>query len=344
MPLFFKTKLLKVLFHLGFFRIMFFFYRKTIPILMIHGVVDDRDHHTWTPGWKRLSTQQLDNGLKIFSRYFNFITFDDAILMLASKKRLEPYSIVLTFDDGYYNNLAHAHPVTNLYKAPSIYFIAPEPCKKNSPYWIDRLDYALQFSGEKSINVVIGALSQIVEIQNRSQYIVDLQKLRLKMKETYTNDIVLMAHLNIFLNQIESKSGNSIENIKSNDDLSRMLSEQEISNLPYDIEVGSHSNNHLRLVHLDQDQLISEITDSKKALESLTKKTCLHFCYPNGNHSTRTAKAIKSAGYTSASTTESGTNKPGDDLFKIKRISFPDPQSPAQLLGQFFNHLRTRQR
>lgn len=337
-----KGILLALLYHLGVMRLILFFYRNTIPILMIHGVIDDSKQYAWTPGWERLTTKQLDNGLTILSRYFNFISYDDAIAMLASEIPMKPYSMVLTFDDGYQNNLTHAHPITSKHHAPSMYFIATEAAKHNTPYWIDRLDYALQFSGKEEIAVEIGSVSQLIHISDRALYPRDYQLLRLKLKSTYTNDWDLLTKLTQFLDDFEKKTGKSIQEISSFDDWSRVINENQLSRLPNDISVGSHTVNHVRLDDLELEKLTDEVIESKKNLERIVHKPCIHFCYPNGNYSTTASSILKKNAYKSAVTTISGINKKNANLFTLKRISFPMENKPPRLLYYLLAHIQNK--
>src|SRR4051812_40637037 len=88
-----------------------FLHRRHITILMVHGVMDTEQPTSWVPLRPQLSRRTLDDALCRLSRYYRFVSLDDAVAMLVGKLPLQPYSIVLTFDDGYRNNFTHALPI-----------------------------------------------------------------------------------------------------------------------------------------------------------------------------------------------------------------------------------------
>src|SRR5690606_25780582 len=77
--------------------------------------------------------------------------------------------------------------------------------------------------------------------------------------------------------------------------------------------------------------LKEELQESRKQIEKETGNNCLHFCYPNGNCDEISIKAVKEAGYLSAVCCNIGTNYLGTDLFRIKRLPFPQLKRPEHI-------------
>ena len=46
--------------------------------------------------------------------------------------------------------------------------------------------------------------------------------------------------------------------------------------------IGCHSTSHVPLSKLSYEKQFSEINQSKKFIEKITKKKCSHFCFPYG--------------------------------------------------------------
>ena len=85
-------------------------------------------------------------------------------------------------------------------------------------------------------------------------------------------------------------------------------------------EFGAHTMNHVNLSHLDDQQAIYEIEQSKQIVESLTQARCRSFAYPFERYTSRTVALVKDAGFDSAVTVKKGIEHISDPL-QIKRIS-----------------------
>ena len=86
------------------------------------------------------------------------------------------------------------------------------------------------------------------------------------------------------------------------------------------MEVGAHSRTHPHLPKCTDDELKAEIAGSKADLEALTGAPVTQFCYPYGDLDARVADAVRTAGYSAATTTQRGRARPGDDPMKLRRI------------------------
>ena len=86
------------------------------------------------------------------------------------------------------------------------------------------------------------------------------------------------------------------------------------------MEVGAHSRTHPHLPKCSDAELREELTGSKVDLEALTGAPVTQFCYPYGDLDARVAEAVRSAGYSAATTTRRGRARPGDDSMLLRRI------------------------
>lgn len=102
------------------------------------------------------------------------------------------------------------------------------------------------------------------------------------------------------------------------------------------MEIGSHTVNHLNLTNLSDQQLKSELLDSKVKLEKLIGKEVISLCYPSGKYSSVTTEAAKNIGYKTATTTNTGIAKTSDPMLELTRIRVGHSES----LQSFINKLR----
>jgi len=89
----------------------------------------------------------------------------------------------------------------------------------------------------------------------------------------------------------------------------------------YGFEIGAHTLTHPHLTNLDDDQLRSEIIDSKHKLEDLIGKEVASFSYPYGDYDSRVLNAAIAAGYSNAVSTRLGIILEGTSLFEIPRVN-----------------------
>lgn len=121
-------------------------------------------------------------------------------------------------------------------------------------------------------------------------------------------------------NHWESVNTTHISQMLSNEQIAKMQS----SNL---IEFGSHTLSHANLLKLDDIKLKEELTQSKKAVESIINAKCRAFAYPYGKYDERVIKAAKDAGYTNAVIVKRGLFTLDDEKFTIKRIGILGTES-----------------
>jgi len=85
-------------------------------------------------------------------------------------------------------------------------------------------------------------------------------------------------------------------------------------------EIGSHTVSHPLLPQLDDESLKRELCESRAQITDwLGADSPTGFCYPNGDHNDRTARAAHAAGYEYACTTLTGSNPSDFDAQRLRR-------------------------
>ena len=87
------------------------------------------------------------------------------------------------------------------------------------------------------------------------------------------------------------------------------------------VEIGSHGATHRALTELADDEVEAEVAGSRAALEALTGKPVVSFCYPYGAFDDRAVAAVAKAGYRAATVIRGGISPDLNDPFRLKRIS-----------------------
>ena len=327
-----KLKILKILYYLGVIRVWCFLRRKHVTILTLHGVADENIEAEWVPLRQRTSRQLFDDTLEIAKQYFNFISLDEAVDVLAGKRPVIPNSCVVTFDDGHLNNYSFALPILRKHGIPVVFYPSIKVVDEVLPYWFDRLDYAVQQPMVNNCIVEIDKESISLDQSSRESNARSLSKIIKTLKKNNKSDKAFYKAVENICSYLENISSKSIRDLKPGDPWSSPMSWDDIKACANaeDVLIGSHTVNHYRLPLVDDDQIRSELADSKTALEVRTGVSCDHFCYPNGDWDDRTVRLAKEVGYKSAVTTDVGSNSVGDNLYALKRYSFPVKGAPLK--------------
>ena len=223
------------------------------------------------------------------SRHIDLKTFEDQLIFI--KKHCNPVSllklnniadikgkrkVVLTFDDGYYNNLKFALPLLEKYEVPASIYITGLNQTQHSVLWSDYHDIIAQF-GPKSFS-----LNNKTYTHNGSDYkpFVDtdgdnlhnaLKMVDFDKKYQILNEIIPWEELRIKANR---------------EDYWKLLSDSEIKeiNQSHFIEIGSHSFFHNNLSNIEPNEAFKEVSDSKVYLESLLQNPLYSIAYPDGSY------------------------------------------------------------
>lgn len=91
------------------------------------------------------------------------------------------------------------------------------------------------------------------------------------------------------------------------------------------IEIGSHTANHLPLATLPPDKKKEEIDISKLLLEWKGVKTIFFLAYPNGSYDDECRTFLKQGDYLGALTGDAGLNTEKTDPYRLHRINMPHP-------------------
>jgi peptidoglycan/xylan/chitin deacetylase (PgdA/CDA1 family) len=328
-----KQLLLQALHRAGLLQLFLASQRNKVTILMLHGVIDPAIPSSWKPLRPQLTTEQLSKTLTILSQYYRFVSLPDAVDMINGTRPLQSNSLVLTFDDGYRNNLTFALPILRQFKVPATIFLCTSNVTEQKPFWFDRLDYAVQSMNSDS--VFRHEIPELEEIDFSTRETLNHTFLAFirKEKKRYPTDIALRVAMANLTERMEQRSGHGLSEIFADDPWSGILTWDEIQQATSEVHFGSHGVNHSQLGMIPLDSARQELIVSREAIEFHTKIPCQHLAYPNGSFNNDLIALVKTCKYSSAVTTMSGCNQPGAEIFSLRRMAFPRHTSPAEILS-----------
>lgn len=327
-----KSMLARLLAVSGIPRFLRWYNRDKILILYLHSVVDTREL-SWQPLRTPFSIDLLRRQLGIISRYYTWISLDDAVDIIAGRKPTVRNGIVLTFDDGYRNNMSVALPELEKHSIKPTFYVATGLLNNRQPYWFERLDYAIQQLQTTEQVRLHGRNFRFLPGERDSQRAA-FAALRNSAKADFDDDREFYAFFNEVTERLERATGKSLKAIQAGDPCSETLSDRDLRELSESgrASIGSHTVDHFRLDTVESAECANQLTESKRYVENATCAPCRHFCYPNGNWNREVAQAVAAAGYDSAVTTTGGFNSVGDDRYTLRRLHMPQSDEEDLML------------
>ena len=279
-------------------------------------------------------TEQMD----AINKYFHPLSMQDLLDHL-QRGKVPNRSIVVTFDDGYFDNLHHAKPVLEHYNVPATIFLVTDALVEERNFWWDELEWAL---------LQPGTLPDWLELSvNNSKYGWQLgdareyspqerQKDRQRRPWNAPSGSRLAFFYLIWQRLLELPKPERLEALDAirawagtrNDPqrADRALNEDEVNVLGKGglIEIGAHTMTHPSLKITSRLQQMAEISGSKTKLENIIGRPVRSFSYPHGEYTFETLELVQSAGFRGAFTTNFKCVMPGADPFQLPRFQVDD--------------------
>jgi peptidoglycan/xylan/chitin deacetylase (PgdA/CDA1 family) len=98
------------------------------------------------PEWT-LSDSVFEQCLIFFKRHYNVVSLQDVLAALNGDRTLPPRSLLLTFDDGYADNLDYALPILRRHGLPAVVFVVSDAIGQRGRPWTEDFLHAY-LSGE----------------------------------------------------------------------------------------------------------------------------------------------------------------------------------------------------
>jgi peptidoglycan/xylan/chitin deacetylase (PgdA/CDA1 family) len=294
----------------------------SVAILMYHSVMDDPAKHANTLGDIIHPTLIFQRQMEVIARDFNPVSLDDALLFVQGKKRLPAKAVVVTFDDGYADNLEVAAPILNRFGIPAIVYATVGCIDKSLQPWVSRLRYSFLTTKKPRW---VDAQQQKWELGDKSA-----------RRRAYEAAAACCARLagdaqERFVNDIEHDL--EVEPVQEN---LMMTWDQARQLIRQGHMVGSHGMSHPNLAHIKSNDLEFELGESKKRLEQELDGPIRHFSYPcptlQPHWSAATVAVCRTLGYATAVTVDSGPVRNGDDPLFLHRVP-----APAEVEGLRWN-------
>jgi peptidoglycan/xylan/chitin deacetylase (PgdA/CDA1 family) len=263
---------------------------------------------------------------------------------------IQARAAVITFDDGYANNLHVAKPLLERQSIPATVFVTAGYVGKKREFWWDELDRAL---------LRPGALPPVLSLRVNGTYReLDVGVAAVYSDEDFDHDCAHdrePSHRIKFYYRIwellqplsDSQRQKAMDEILTwAGDASPArpshcpLLPDEVCSLTEGglVDVGAHTMSHALLSAHTKDFQQAEIRQSKVYLEELLGNPVTSFCYPFGKYSEETVSLVREAGFTCACSIIKERVQRRSDRFQLPRFSVLDwggDEFEKRLLGWF---------
>lgn len=280
----------------GLFDLMRFFQRKRLIIVMYHRFTLENEPF-------KCNINTFEKHLKYFNKYYNIISFDSYIQSLCCKSPLPNNPLIITFDDGYYDNYTIAYPLLKKHSAAATIFISTNFVNYNEWLWSNKLEYILWNSKKPEFSFQLGSSDYLFSVEDFSSWHKSQLTIFNYLRELGSQRDSFLAELGSFLRvDVPDQTTEDFQSL----DWSHVKEMQQNG-----ITIGSHTCSHPILSSINSQDLHKEIDGSKNEIETITGKKIDYFCYPNGqskDYNDEVVKLVEQAGYLAAVTTIPGFN------------------------------------
>lgn len=225
--------------------------------------------------------------------------------------------VVLTFDDGYADNLHNAKPLLEKYAVPATVFVTTGNMLKGSTFWWDRAESLILGAGPVPETLMLSIQGcdhfwRTATPEERWQAYAD----------------VLRSLLQCSAQQIEATlmGLEHWRGVVTADLAHRRLQVTKVQQLAEGglVEIGAHTVSHVNLVVQSPECQLSEINQSKTDLEKVLGKPVTSFSYPFGYTDDTICQIVQNAGFKLACAIGGGVVRRGADPFRLGRLLVRD--------------------
>jgi peptidoglycan/xylan/chitin deacetylase (PgdA/CDA1 family) len=266
--------------------------------------------------------------MQMLRRMFTPLSADQFAQALATG-RMPAGACLVTFDDGWYDNLEYALPILRETGVPAVLFIATDYIGSENCFWQERLSRALSAARRipersRALFAELGATPLLHPSLTAAQVKTAIHEIIHSYKPRPQPEIDALVRK---VEDLLRDAGVTIE--RQHPD--RFLTWDQVKQLSSSgvITIGSHCCTHTPLTKLDAGSVQAELRRSREVIRERTGIDPSDFAYPNGDHDAHIAKTVRDSGYRCAYTTLRGWVEPAADAFRLHRVNIHEQSSAS---------------
>ena len=246
--------------------------QKNVHILAYHRLCEkEPQNYVFNSELFSATTHEFDKQMQYVSDNFNVITFNQ-LDEYCRNDRNDKNLLIITFDDGYYDNYSLAMPILDKYKLPATVYLATKNIDTGELFWFDAV--AAFFKTYTLTEIDLESIGEKINLKSmgREHAFKHVGKF-LKYSSDSIRSSLLLEIYEKYKFQVSDKDYKTACPLSWDNVV-------EMSN--HNIDFGGHTKSHCFLDRINSDMLDSEISGSMKRIEDKLGKYPDSFCYPAG--------------------------------------------------------------
>lgn len=306
----------RLLFHTGAHRLVDAIEPRRLTILAGHCV--RAPSNDALPPDMTIASDKLERILAWLARRYDVVSVKDGHARLQQDGRRS--LVALSMDDGYKDNRTHLLPLLQRLRVGATIYLESRPLDERKPNWshkffacVDRIGlptFVRRFvagSNDARSNALLAALAG--EGRETTYHVKRLLKYEVPARERSRVVDAIFAEAGLDERALAETLYMTWEDARALRDAG--------------VDLGGHTVNHEILSRLDADGARAEIGGSRRALVRELGGEPASFAYPFGRRwdwNEDSVAAAREAGFATATTTHAGTNRRGDDPYRLRRV------------------------
>jgi len=270
--------------------------------------------------FQSLKPEWLNEHLAYLTRHYEIIPLNRLVDCLITGNKVPKNSVVLTFDDGFRDNMTNAFPILQKYNVPATIFVVTGSLTSGDLPWSQRLGFIFE-------NTSVGSVRHHLLGPNEKQ--LDSDQARRAAYQQVKEQLVTSSR--VTRDAVIDEFGKLLEVAAPKD---RMLSWEDARELMHaGIEIGAHTFSHPLLARIDPQEAEWEMRKSRDDLLERLGIKRPSFCFPAGSWNPELLNNVKRFGFRCSfiPNRKIRVNMPDTvNEFTLSRIGFPN--SPGTIL------------
>lgn len=312
-------------------------------ILMYHRIAEA----TADPWRLAVRPPRFEEQMEVVATRFQPLALAELVEELG-RGRVPPRGVVVTFDDGYADNLLAGLPVLERRAVPATVYLTAGYLGLSKEFWWKRVEQLLLDPGDLPERLEVrrpgvawswdlGAAASYSELDadRHRRWIIELDEGARAESFPTARHAAFVSLLRLLEPLEEGERDEVLDSLveaaggRAPRDSHRMLTEEEARRLAGSplIDVGAHTLTHPRLARLPRERQAAEILGSRQRLEAVLGRAVTSFAYPFGqatDFTRETVALVRGAGFLSAGAVRDIAVSRSSPLYELPRVGVVD--------------------
>jgi peptidoglycan/xylan/chitin deacetylase (PgdA/CDA1 family) len=224
--------------------------------------------------------------VKYLKENYNIVSVNEFSNLINSNKKFPRGTILLSFDDGYYDNFYGAVPVLESLSTQALFYISTGLLNTNEETWWDQLEKIFYNNNlPEALSISVKNITYNFDTSGKEKIDYTYNKVHRLVKYLKVDKRKEILDKLFEWSKIEKRGRNTY----------RFLTFDEVKkmNESNSAVIGAHTHSHTPLSILSYEEQKNDIEKSRKILENITGKEIKHFSYPFGAKKDYNADSLK---------------------------------------------------